>query len=96
MLAHLETAAARRPGLRQILADFGPAYFANGLIGFIFSATGPVAIILSVGTRGDLSQTELASWIFPSTSPACWCCCLVKSLMSALPMSSEESVTGPP
>ena len=64
MLAHLETAAARRPGLRQILADFGPAYFANGLIGFIFSATGPVAIILSVGTRGGLSQTELASWIF--------------------------------
>ncbi len=64
MLAHLETPAARRPGLRQILADFGPAYFANGLIGFIFSATGPVAIILSVGTRGGLSQTELASWIF--------------------------------
>ncbi|MDD2729085.1 benzoate/H(+) symporter BenE family transporter [Malikia sp.] len=64
MLAHLETAVARRPGLRQILADFGPAYFANGLIGFIFSATGPVAIILSVGTRGGLSQTELASWIF--------------------------------
>ena len=64
MLAHLEIPAARRPGLRQILADFGPAYFANGLIGFIFSATGPVAIILSVGTRGGLSQAELASWLF--------------------------------
>jgi benzoate membrane transport protein len=64
MLAHLELPPQRRPGLRQILADFGPGYFANGLIGFIFSATGPVAIILSVGTRGGLDQAQLASWIF--------------------------------
>ena len=64
MLAHLERPAARAPGLRQIFADFGLTYFANGLIGFIFSATGPVAIILSVGTRGGLSQAELASWVF--------------------------------
>jgi benzoate membrane transport protein len=64
MLAHLESPVARRPGLRQIRSDFGLAYFANGLVGFIFSATGPVAIILSVGTRGGLSQAELASWIF--------------------------------
>jgi len=64
MLAHLESPAAHPPGLRRIRSDFGLAYFANGLIGFIFSATGPVAIILSVGTRGGLSQAELASWIF--------------------------------
>ena len=36
--------------------DFGLTYFTNGLIGFIFSATGPVAIILAVGTRGDLAK----------------------------------------
>ncbi len=64
MLSHLESPAVASPGLRQIRADFGLAYFANGLIGFIFSATGPVAIILSVGTRGGLSPAELASWIF--------------------------------
>lgn len=64
MLSHLESPAGRSPGLRQIRSDFGLAYFANGLIGFIFSATGPVAIILSVGTRGGLSPAELASWIF--------------------------------
>jgi len=64
MLAQLERPHARWPGLRQILADFGPAYFVNGLIGFIFSATGPVAIILSVGTRGGLSPQQLASWVF--------------------------------
>lgn len=64
MLDHLERPPATRRGMRQTLADFGPTYVANGLIGFIFSATGPVAIILSVGTRGGLSQAELASWLF--------------------------------
>ena len=47
-----------------MLADFGPTYAANGFIGWVFSATAPVAIILSVGTRGGLSESELASWIF--------------------------------
>jgi benzoate membrane transport protein len=46
------------------LADFGPTYAANGFIGFVFAASGPTAIILSVGTRGGLSPAELASWMF--------------------------------
>ena len=46
------------------MADFGPRYAANGFIGWLFAATAPVAIILSVGTRGGLSEAELASWIF--------------------------------
>jgi benzoate membrane transport protein len=64
MLAHLERPTAQAPGLGRIFSDSGLGYFANGLIGFIFSATGPVAIILAVGTRGGLSQAELASWVF--------------------------------
>lgn len=52
------------PGLRTLRADFGPSYAANGLIGLIFAATGPVAVILAVGTEGGLSQAELASWVF--------------------------------
>ncbi len=48
----------------EIVSDFGSTYAANGLIGFIFAATGPVAVILSVGTRGGLSPQELASWVF--------------------------------
>jgi len=51
-------------GWRKFRADFGPVYAANGLIGFIFAATGPVAVILSVGVAGGLSQAQLASWIF--------------------------------
>ena len=59
-----EKPAARRPGLRQVAADFGGTYAANALVGFIFAATGPVAIVLAVGTQGGLSESELSSWIF--------------------------------
>jgi benzoate membrane transport protein len=73
-------AFARPPlSLRQLRADLGPAYLVNGLIGFIFAATGPVAVILSVGSRGGLSQAEIASWVFGAfflngllTLLACW------------------------
>ena len=60
----MEYPAVARRSWRQILSDFGSTYAANGLIGFIFAATGPVAVILSVGTRGGLSPEELASWVF--------------------------------
>jgi benzoate membrane transport protein len=59
--------------------DLGPVYVVNGLIGLIFAATGPVAVILAVGKQGGLSQAELASWIFGVfflngilTMLACW------------------------
>jgi benzoate membrane transport protein len=66
-------------GPGRLLRDIGPLYAANGLIGVIFSATGPVAVILAVGTAGKLSPAELASWIFGVfflngllTVLACW------------------------
>ena len=66
-------------GPGRLLRDLGPLYAANGLIGMIFSATGPVAVILAVGTAGRLSPAELASWIFGVfflngllTVLACW------------------------
>ena len=37
--------------MRRFLADFGSSYAASGLVGFIFAATGPVAIILAVGVK---------------------------------------------
>jgi benzoate membrane transport protein len=51
-------------GIRSLRGDFGSQYAANALIGVVFSATGPVAVILAVGTAGGLSSAELASWIF--------------------------------
>lgn len=64
MFSHLERPAGPCPRWREVLADFGPRYAANGFIGWVFSATAPVAIILSVGTQGGLSEAELASWLF--------------------------------
>ena len=52
------------PGVRQLAADFGAVYAANALVAFVFAASGPVAIILAVGSRGGLSASDLASWIF--------------------------------
>jgi benzoate membrane transport protein len=52
------------PGARKIAADFGGVYFANAVVAFIFAASGPVAIILSVGARGGLSESDISSWIF--------------------------------
>jgi len=75
----LEPFARPALSLRQLRADLGPTYLVNGLIGFIFAATGPVAVILSVGSRGGLSQAQIASWVFGAfflngllTVLACW------------------------
>ena len=52
------------PGPLRIVSDFSAPLAVNGLIAFIFTATAPVAIVLSAGARGGLSEAELASWIF--------------------------------
>src|SRR5215212_250403 len=64
MTPHLELPAGPIPSRHRVLADFGPLYAANGFIGFVFAASGPLAIILAVGTGGGLSPAELASWVF--------------------------------
>lgn len=46
------------------LADFGLVYAANAVVAFLFAASAPVAIVLSMGSRGGLSPSDLASWIF--------------------------------
>lgn len=60
----MQPAQTPTPTLRQFWADFGPSYLANAVIAFIFAASGPVAIILSVGAQGGLNQSDLASWLF--------------------------------
>src|SRR4029077_17141499 len=52
------------PSPRQALADFGSVYFANGVVPLVFAPSGPGARILAVGTRGGLTPSDLASWIF--------------------------------
>src|SRR3954471_19253093 len=75
----IERPARGVPGARQLVHDSGLLYAVNGLIGLIFAATGPVAVILAVGRQGGLSAAQLASWIFGVfflngvlTVLACW------------------------
>ncbi|HEX4985032.1 MAG TPA: benzoate/H(+) symporter BenE family transporter [Burkholderiales bacterium] len=51
-------------GLSAVFSDFGGVYFVNAVVAFLFAASGPIAIILTIGTRGGLSPVDLASWIF--------------------------------
>ncbi len=46
--------------------DLSATHAVNGLIGFLFAASGPLAIILATGTRGGLSEVQIASWVFAS------------------------------
>ena len=62
----LESVRRPLPGPRQWVGDFGGIYLANALVGFVFAASGPVAIVLAVGARGGLSESDLSSWIFGS------------------------------
>jgi len=66
-------------GGRQLVSDFGATSLTNGFIAIIFSVTGPVAVILAVGTEGGLGDAELNSWVFGVfvlngllTILACW------------------------
>jgi benzoate membrane transport protein len=61
---HFEPFTRPVPSPMTVARDFGLVYGVNGLIGFIFAASGPVAIILTMGTRGGLEPIELSSWIF--------------------------------
>ncbi|MCR5978690.1 benzoate transporter [Gordonia jinghuaiqii] len=53
-----------RPGLSSMMRDVGGIYVVNGIIGLIFAASGPVAVILAAGAAGDLTTAQLTSWIF--------------------------------
>src|SRR5947199_10046535 len=64
MLELIERPTERPPGVGPTISDFGILYASNGCIGWLFAVTGPVAIILAVGSNGGLSEAEIASWIF--------------------------------
>jgi benzoate membrane transport protein len=54
----VERPAAPPPSAREVLADLGGVHAINALVAFIFAASGPVAIILAVGTRGGLTPQD--------------------------------------
>jgi benzoate membrane transport protein len=60
----LEKTVSQLPGPRRIFADSGASYAVAAFVAFLFAASGPVVIILSVGARGGLAESDIASWIF--------------------------------
>ncbi|MCC8926982.1 benzoate/H(+) symporter BenE family transporter [Rhodococcus sp. I2R] len=60
----IERPTERPPRLRELRADFGGRYLGAGATGVLFSATGPVAVIMGAASAGSLSATQTASWIF--------------------------------
>jgi len=51
-------------GIKQTVRDLGSVHIGNAVVAFLFSSTGPVAIIISVGIAGGLTQGQIGSWIF--------------------------------
>lgn len=64
MLANIERPADRPPSPAKVASDFGLLYASNGFIGWLFAVTAPLAIILTVGSKGGLAEAEIASWVF--------------------------------
>lgn len=63
-LTSSELPERRPPSLRALRADFGGQYVGAGATGVLFSATGPVAVIMGAAAAGSLTATQTASWVF--------------------------------
>lgn len=49
---------------RDVLRDLDGHTVSNGLIGWVFSVSGPIAITLAIGKAGGLDDARIASWVF--------------------------------
>lgn len=88
-----ERPTQRPAGLRDLFRDLNGQYLSNGVIGLIFSASGPIAVTLAVGAAGGLTQGEMASWvcgIFLSAGLAT----IVMSLIYRQPLGFAWSIPG--
>ena len=61
---NIEHPPASQLRLTELWRAFSFASIANGIVGFLFACTGPVAIIIAVATAGGLSEADIASWLF--------------------------------
>ena len=60
----LERPLQPMPRPSEFVCGLSLTHATNALIGFVFAASGPIAIILTAGTQGRLSEAEIASWVF--------------------------------
>lgn len=87
-----------RPGMkpagpRDILRDIGAHYISNGVVGLVFSASVPIAVTLTVGSVGGLTQAQLASWVFAIFLSA-GAATLLMSMLYRQPLGFAWSIPG--
>ena len=56
------------PSLKTIIKAISFLHISNAVIAFLFAASAPIAIVLGVGIKGGLTESDLASWIFGAFS----------------------------
>lgn len=89
----LERPGVRPAGVRRVLRDLSLPYISNGVIGLIFSASGPIAVTLAVGAAGGLTEGQLASWVFGILFSG-GAATLVMSLLYRQPLGFAWSIPG--
>jgi benzoate membrane transport protein len=60
----LERPAALTFDLRDLISGFRGVTLINAVVAFLFAASAPVAIILTAGEAGHLTEADIASWLF--------------------------------
>ncbi len=60
----LERPASFKLDLAHLLGGFRGLYLVNAVVGFLFAASAPVAIILTASAKGGLAEHDVASWLF--------------------------------
>lgn len=63
MLSSLEPRPVT-PAPGSLRADFGLSYLITGFVGWMFAASAPLAILLTVGHAAGVAETTLSSWLF--------------------------------
>ncbi len=48
----------------HLLGAFRGVYLVNAIVAFLFAITAPVAIVLTIGQQGKLTEADIASWLF--------------------------------
>lgn len=88
-----ERPTIRPARVRDVLRDIGPHYISNGIVGLVFSASGPIAVTLTVGSAGGLTQAQLASWVFAIFLSA-GAATLLMSMLYRQPLGFAWSIPG--
>ena len=54
----------RFAGIGDVVRALDGTVISNGVVGFIFSATGPVALVFAAAAKGNLGEAGLSAWLF--------------------------------